>query len=498
MKFDYKQKTNQKGSRIFRRTLHVSLGFAAFISLVLSFPLSKLSALTAPRMPTTIASASALHSTAAPVSPANHSKTNASIVTPIVNNEVTLKKTNTFLTETGLEMLAELKPFGMSYTPFEAAEDESPESWHTIKVQAGDTLSKIFTRLGISTKDIHEMINSDPACRHLRTLILGQKLKVQVSEEQQVVSLKLEIAPGNSLYLSRVDEGFQVEHKLVPLEKKLAFGKGEIQNSLFSSGRRAGLDHNILAQMVEIFGWNIDFTLDLQRNDTFRVLYEEKCNEDGERVKTGSILAAEIVNGGKTHQAIRYTDNSGHTSYFTPDGYGMQQAFLRAPVNFTRISSHFGQRNHPIMHRMCQHKGTDYSAPHGTPVQATGNGKVIFMGTRGGYGKVVELQHGARYSTLYAHLSRFPNGFRTGKEVKQGEIIGYVGRTGLATAPHLHYEFRIGGIHHNPLTVMLPKRSPIQESNKRHFIVHAKEMIRLLDTHEGKINVASSKPSSAF
>jgi murein DD-endopeptidase MepM/ murein hydrolase activator NlpD len=498
VKFDYKPNTNQKGSPIFRRTLRVSIGFAAFIILALSFSFSKLSARTAPKAPTSIASASTLRSTPIPVSPVTDPKANASIVTPVASHEGTLKKPTPFLTETGLEMLAELKPFGLSLTPFEAAEDETPESWHTIKVQAGDTLSKIFTRLGISTKDIHEMINADPACRHLRTLVSGQTLKVQVSEEQQVVSLKLEISPGDSVYLSRVDEGFQVEHKLVPLEKKLAFGKGEIQNSLFASGRRAGLDHNILAQMVEIFGWNIDFTLDLQRNDTFRVLYEEKCNEDGERVKTGSILAAEIVNGGKTHQAVRYTDKSGNTNYFTPDGYGMHQAFLRAPVNFTRISSHFGQRNHPVMHRLRQHKGTDYSAPIGTPVQATGDGKVTFMGTRGGYGKVIELQHGSRYSTLYAHLSRFPKTIRPGNEVKQGQIIGYVGKTGLATGPHLHYEFRIGGIHHNPLTVMLPKRSPIQESSKRHFITHAKEMIRLLDIHESKINVASSVPSSAF
>jgi len=489
VKFDYKPNTNQKGSPIFRRTLHVGLGFTAFLCLVMLFSLSKPSTMETSSTSTRVAS-----SDAAETLPKKDT------ITPVAEKDITLRKTSFFLTETGLEMLAELKPFELPNKLLEAVEEyETDKSWHTIKVHTGDTLSKIFTRLGISTKDVHEMITTDPACRRLGALIPGQTLKVQVSEEQQVVSLTLEIAPGDSLYLSRVDEGFQVEHKLVPLEKKLAFGKGEIQNSLFASGKRAGLDHNILAQMVEIFGWNIDFSLDLQRNDTFRVLYEEKCNEDGERVKTGSILAAEIVNGGKMHQAIRYTDKSGHTSYFTPDGYGMQQAFLRAPLNFTRISSHFGQRNHPVMHRMRQHKGTDYSAPHGTPVQATGDGKVTFVGTRGGYGKVVELQHGARYSTLYAHLSRFPKECRLGKEVKQGEIIGYVGRTGLATGPHLHYEFRIGGAHHNPLTVMLPKRSPIQESNKRHFIAHAKEMIRLLDTHEEKINVASSKkPSSAF
>lgn len=478
MKFDYKPNTNKKKkSPIFKRSLHVGLGFTTFVCIVFSLSLSK---------PAVSVSSSA------PVAVVSAPPVNTSTITPVAKN-ASLTKPTTFFTETGLEMLAELKPFATLNKSSETADDENMESWHTIKVHSGDTLSKIFTRLGISTKDVHEIITSDPSCRHLGTLIPGQTLKVQVSEEQQVVSLTLDIAPGDSLYVSRVDEGFQVEHKLVPLEKKLAFSKGEIQNSLFASGRRAGLDHNILAQMVEIFGWNIDFALDLQRNDTFRVLYEEKCNEDGERVKTGAILAAEIVNDGKTHQAIRYTDKSGHTSYFTPDGYGMHQAFLRTPVNFTRISSHFGQRNHPIMHRMRQHKGTDYSAPLGTPVEATGDGKVIFIGTRGGYGKVVELQHGSRYSTLYAHLSRFPAGIRLGSTVKQKQVIGYVGRTGAATGFHLHYEFRIDGIHRDPLTVMLPKRNPIQESNKRHFTAHAKEMIRLLDIHESKINVASSK-----
>jgi murein DD-endopeptidase MepM/ murein hydrolase activator NlpD len=492
VKFDYKPNIHQKGSPIFKRALHVSLGFTAFVCLVFSFSLSKSSKPAVLTPSTTVASVPPL--APAPVSQAVEMPK----ATSVTSSNSNLTKPTPFFTETGLEMLAELKPFELSNKPSEIVENEIAENWHTIKVHAGDTLSKIFTRLGISTKDVHEIITSDPACRHLGALTPGQTLKVQVSEEQQVVSLTLDIAPGDSLYVSRVEEGFQVEHKLVPLEKKLAFGKGEIQNSLFASGRRAGLDHNILAQMVEIFGWNIDFALDLQRNDTFRVLYEEKCNEDGERIKTGAILAAEIVNDGKTHQAVRYTDKSGHTSYFTPDGYGMNQAFLRTPVNFTRISSHFGQRNHPIMHRMRLHKGIDYSAPLGTPVQATGDGKVIFVGTRGGYGKVVELQHGARYSTLYAHLSRFPKSFQVGKAVAQGEVIGYVGRTGRATGPHLHYEFRIGGVHHNPLTVMLPKRTPIQESNKRDFIAHAKKMIQLLDVHEDKLNVASSKSSSGF
>lgn len=369
--------------------------------------------------------------------------------------------------------------------------------WRTVKVRKNDTLSKIFSRLQISSKDIQELMSVYPATKHLASLQPGQTLQLRIGKNQHITELNLTVATGNILHIRRLEKGFQVEQKLAPVEKKLVFRKGEIQGSLFSAGKRVGLDYKILSQMVEIFGWNIDFALDLQPNDTFRVLYEEKCL-DGEKIQAGHILAAEIVNNGKKHQAVHYTDKSGHTSYFTPDGYGMHQTFLRTPVNFTRISSHFGNRKHPILHHMRHHKGVDYSAPRGSPVQATGDGKVVFLGVRSGYGKVVELQHGVRYATLYAHLSRFPKELRYGAEVKQGQIIGFVGRTGFATGDHLHYEFKIDGIHHNPLTVAFPKKRPIPEENKAHFLAHAKAMLRLLDMHEHKIKMVQGDTDAAY
>lgn len=333
------------------------------------------------------------------------------------------------------------------------------------------------------------MITTNPSAKYFDLLKPGQVLKIR-SIDHKVEELSLTLAAGHSLEARKLEDGFEVQEKHIPLQKRLAFGKGEIRDSLFSSGRRVGLDQNLLAQLVEIFGWNIDFALDLKPHDTFRVLYEEKCL-DGTRVKTGAILAAEIVSRGKPYQAVRYTDHSGHTSYFSPDGYGMHQAFLRTPVNFTRISSHFGPRHHPILHKMRQHQGVDYAAPHGAPVQATADGKVVFVGSRGGYGKAIELQHGARYSTFYAHLSKLPKDLRAGSAVKQGQVIGFVGRTGLATNPHLHYEFRVDGQHRNPLTVSLPRKSPIAENQKPQFIAHAKKMIKLLNMHEYKISMAS-------
>lgn len=372
------------------------------------------------------------------------------------------------------------------------AANDDKDQWETIKVKPKDTLGKIFARQGYSNKELHKILEAAPEKNNLKTLQPGQTLKLKVAEDKQIQGLTLEIAPGNSIIVSRKDDNFVVEYKQLPLEKQMAFGKGKIQNSLFGSAKNAGLDSKLVNQMVEIFGWNINFALDLKPNDTFRILFEEKYL-DGERIETGNILAAEIVNKGKKHQAVRYTDKAGNTSYYSPDGYGMHLAFLRYPVTFTRISSGFGNRHHPILHKLRKHNGVDYSAPTGTPVQATGDAKVIFVGNRRGYGKVVELKHGARYSTLYAHLSRFAKNLRSGSAVKQGQVIGYVGQTGLATGPHLHYEFRVDGIHRDPLTVALPKKNPIADQNKPHFVAHVKEMLRLMDDHENKVKVARNE-----
>lgn len=492
MKFDYKPKANQMGSPICRRTIHVTLGFAAFVCVVvaLSFgkPNPEKNIAVAPLESTAKVDVAKTHkepnlhkepsaidiakTTAIPTIPP---ATTPSTIANLTKNEILPRM---------IEPIAPVTP-----TASIPEEEETQETIHNVKIHRGDTLSKVFTRLGISTKDIHEILTTDPASRKLASLQPGQTLKLRVANDQQIVGLALEVAPGNTLLVSRLQEGFQVEQKVQPLEKQLAFGKGKIKDSLISSAKRAGLDNKVVSQMVEIFGWNIDFALDLQPNDTFRVLYEEKCL-DGERIETGNILAAEIVNEGTKYLAVRYTDKSGQTGYFSPDGYGMHQAFLRSPVNYTHISSPFGRRRHPIQHRMRQHKGVDYAAPHGTPVQATSHGKVIFAGTRGGYGKVIELQHGARYTTLYAHLSRFSKDLRVGREVKQGQVIGFVGQTGLATGAHLHYEFRIDGNHYDPQTVTLPKKSPINDKNKHHFLAHSKEMLRLLELHDHKIKMA--------
>lgn len=481
MKFDYKPKMSQKGSPILRRVFHVGLGFVAVTCVLFSLPNKKQSQATGLQPAQQLATI--------------ETPTNISVTAPVVP-----------VTPAAPTTVAIADPILDAVTPAaEPAPLEAPlatllpvpTTSRTVKVRQGDTLLRIFSRLGIATRDIHELMTTNTSTRRLASLQPGQTLELEITPDQRIAALTLKIGPGNQMIVARTDTGFKVDHKLTPLEKQLAFGKGEIEDSLYSSGAKAGLDNRVLSQMVEIFGWNIDFALDLQPGDAFRVLYEAKYL-DGEKVESGNILAAEIVNGREKHRAIRYTDKSGRTAYFSPEGHGMRQAFLRTPVQFSRISSHFGHRHHPVLHKLRKHKGVDYSAPRGTPVQATGDGTVTFMGYRGGYGKVVEIQHGSRYTTLYAHLDRFPTGLRSRQEIRQGQVIGYVGRTGLATGDHLHYEFRVDGIHCDPLTVALPRTNPLTEKNKRHFIAHAKEMLRLLDMHEHQVNMAQTDIYSSF
>ncbi len=234
-------------------------------------------------------------------------------------------------------------------------------------------------------------------------------------------------------------------------------------------------------ELAAIFGWDVDFALDIRAGDSFTVVYEE-LYLNGEKLRDGDILAAEFNNRGKRYRAIRYQDPRGRTEYYSPDGKNMRKAFLRTPVAFTRISSRFSLgRKHPILHHIRAHKGVDYAAPRGTPIKATGDGKIVFRGRKGGYGNTIIIQHGGRYSTLYAHMSRFARSLRTGRRVRQGQVIGYVGSTGLATGPHLHYEFRINGAHHNPLTVRLPDASPLPRKYRRNFKASTAPYLAQLD-----------------
>lgn len=366
-------------------------------------------------------------------------------------------------------------------------------NWKAFPVAPGDNLAQVFHKAGLSLDALQEVLNIGKHNHFLARMFPGQVIEVDKDKTGKLLALSQPLDPTRTLYIVRKKDGNLdsfIHQK--ELQKRIAFGSATIEDSLFSAGKRANLDDSVLMQLAEIFSCDIDFAHDIHPNDSFKILYEEEF-VDGSKISSGNILAVEFNNNGKLHQAIRFTDSLGQIGYFTPQGYSLKRAFIRTPVKFSRISSYFNlQRRHPILHKLRAHRGVDYVAPMGTPVKAVGNGKVNFIGTKGGYGKTIILEHGSRYSTLYAHLSGFARNIRPGKQISQGDIIGYVGSTGLATGPHLHYEFRIDGVHRDPLTVALPHSMPIPQSHKPRFLAHATELMGLMDYHE-KIMMASNE-----
>jgi murein DD-endopeptidase MepM/ murein hydrolase activator NlpD len=260
---------------------------------------------------------------------------------------------------------------------------------------------------------------------------------------------------------------------------------------LFEAGSQAGISDKLTMDLAGIFEWDIDFIQDVREGDEFTVLYEEVWR-DGVKLRNGDIIAAEFVNQGKSYRAARYRDANGRSNYYTPDGHSLRKAFIRAPLNFTRISSNFDpSRRHPILNTIRAHQGVDYAAPVGTPIRAAGDGKVIFRGVQGGYGNVIILQHGGNITTLYGHMSRFANK-RVGARVAQGEVIGFVGQSGLATGPHLHYEYRINGVHRNPRTVSLPPADPVPAEFQEDFKATTATLWRQLELYStGNATVAA-------
>jgi len=263
-----------------------------------------------------------------------------------------------------------------------------------------------------------------------------------------------------------------------PIVVRHRYASGRIKHSLFGSARRIGVNDKIVTQLVSIFGWDIDFALDLRRGDHFTLIYEELYSGD-RKVGTGDVIAAEFVNYGIVYRAIRHADENGNVEYFTPEGTSLRGTFLRTPVKFSRITSRFNRKRfHPMLKKWRAHRGIDYGAPRGTPILVTADGRISFIGRKGGYGKTIVIRHGGTYSTLYGHMSRFKRGLRKGSNVNEGDVIGYVGSTGMATGTHLHYEFRVNGTHRDPLAYNMPRSGKIPRRYRNEFLLTAQ---RLLD-----------------
>ena len=312
-------------------------------------------------------------------------------------------------------------------------------------------------------------LSEHPIAKELVSLKVGNSLEFKFDDNDELKQMHYPVTDLTKLVINFEDEKLMdavVED--MPYVVKEYVAANEIDSSLYEAALDAGLSNNLIMEMVRIFGWDIDFVLDIRSGDSFHIIYNA-YELNGKRLADGNILAAEFNTQGQSYRAIRFEDADGVASYYAPNGDSMLGTFLRSPVEFSRISSRFGKRKHPILKTWRAHKGVDYAARRGTPIRATADGKVILAGNKGGYGKTVVIRHAGRFSTLYGHMTGFAKNIRSGSRVKQGQTIGYVGSTGLATGPHLHYEFRLDGVHRNPLTFKTPKASSIAKTQKTEF-----------------------------
>lgn len=354
------------------------------------------------------------------------------------------------------------------------------EAWLEHRIRPGESFYQAMRAMGFGPGTVQSVMDAGKQARSLLDLKPGQVLRAS-APGGELQALDLEIDLLNKLEVRRDFDGYSAQLHTRPTQTVQSQVAGVISSSLYMSAQQAGLSDRVILELAEMFGWDIDFTQDLQPGDRFAVIYN-KVTLDGEKVRDGDILAAEFVNQGKVLRAVRYTDPDGRVAVYKPDGSNMRKAFTRNPLPVTRITSRFNpNRLHPIFRTVRPHRGVDYGAATGTPVQVTGDGQVAFAGRQGGYGNVVIIDHGRGNRTLYAHLSRFATRLRVGQRVDQGGVIGYVGTTGWATGPHLHYEFQVNGQTKDPLTVALPHAQPLPDAYRRHFLTQTSAWVSELD-----------------
>ena len=349
-----------------------------------------------------------------------------------------------------------------------------------LTVRSGDSLDRLFKRHNVDRGDLAAIMRLPEAKTNLRIILPGDEISI-THIDGDVQALHRRIDETSSLMVTRDADGFTAQMIDHPIERRMTYAHGIIKSSLFEAGKEAGVSDRVIMDLAGIYAWDIDFVLDIRNGDEFVVVFEEIW-QNGQRLRDGSIVAAEFSNSGKSYRAVRYQNPAGKTDYFTPDGHSMRKAFIRAPVDFSRISSSFNpRRRHPIFKTVRPHRGVDYVAPAGTPIKAAGDGKVIHRGRKGGYGNAVILQHGGNITTLYGHMSRFSKKTRLGSRIKQGDVIGYVGKTGYATGYHLHYEYRLSGVHRNPRTVRLPQVAPVPLEYRDDFFTNTSPLLSQLD-----------------
>jgi murein DD-endopeptidase MepM/ murein hydrolase activator NlpD len=396
-----------------------------------------------------------------------------------------------------LEQLARLdnRPIAFHFSGPQQDPGEIPERLF-LTVNPGENLSLVFKRAGLGPAQVHEVANSSTDASVLARLFPGDQLAFELDEEEGLRSLELIKSPRESFLFSRKDSSaFHFDRILRQPHVEIAFKDAVINDSLFMAAQKGGIPASMAMDLAGIFGGVVDFMLDTRTGDTFSVIYEEEYL-DGKHIGNGRILGASFTNQGVRHVAVRYTNASGESNFYNLEGESMRKAFLQNPVDFTRISSNFSlSRRHPILNTIRAHRGTDYAAPTGTPVVSTADGRVTFASRNGSFGKLVVIQHGDRFQTKYAHLNDYAKGIKVGSRVQQGDVIGYVGSTGSATGPHLHYEFLMDGVHRNWRTIQnqLPKSDAVPKEELATFREQTALLLSMLETRGASMQVAQSK-----
>lgn len=374
--------------------------------------------------------------------------------------------------------------------------------WQNIEIKSGDSISAIFSKVGLSNQDLFRVLNSSDEAKVLNQVYPGYQLDFLIPEnddgESELEQLRLLKSPLEGFLFTLNNNNYDVESILNFPQLRPAFKVGTITDSLFMAGQREQIPAVTIMDMANIFGGVIDFILDPRAGDDFSILYDEKYL-DGEFIGHGEILATQYTNQGKTFTAVRYIDDEGESGYYNAEGESMRKAFLRSPLDVFRISSNFNpSRRHPILNTIRAHKGTDYAAPRGTPIRATSDGQVTRASRNGSFGNLVIVKHAGGFETKYAHLSKYANGIKKGKRVRQGDIIGYVGTTGSATGPHLHYEFLMGGVHQNPRTIIdkLPKAESIDPAEMDGFRTQTVDLLKRFSDMNNTSFISLNQPSA--
>jgi murein DD-endopeptidase MepM/ murein hydrolase activator NlpD len=358
----------------------------------------------------------------------------------------------------------------------------STSFWRSERIQRGDTIAELLRRLNVEDQVASEFLRKNKSAEGLRQLPVGKEVQAETDVNGALLALRYMGNDANLVIIEKNDKSFKARTSAALVEKRTQIRTGEIKTNLFAATDEAGLPDPAANQMSEIFGGDIDFHRDLRKGDKFTVIYEMNYI-NGEPSRTGRILSAEFVNHGRAYRAAYFQTSEFTGDYYSPEGKSMRKAFLRSPIEFSRVSSGFSKsRFHPILNKWRSHKGVDYAAPIGTKVKVTSDGVVSFVGSQGGYGNVVMVTHQGRFTTVYGHLSRFASSLKKGQKLGQGQIVGYVGMTGMTSGPHLHYEFKLNGVQHDPLKVALPDGKPISEKQKTAFVEITRDLFGQLDT----------------